>query len=71
MTVRLFLHSSQKQAETLALLDSGATENFMSLDYARWIGLPINTMTKPRNLFNVDGTLNKLGSLKFYSDLTL
>jgi hypothetical protein len=71
MTIRLFLHTSRKRAETLALLDSGATENFMSLNYASWLGLPLLHMPKPRNLFNVDGSLNRLGSLKFYTDLSM
>jgi hypothetical protein len=71
MTVQLFLHSSQKRAKTLALLDTGAMENFMSLEYAKWAGLLISTMSRPRNLFNVDGTLNKLGLLKYYTDLKM
>jgi hypothetical protein len=58
MTVRLFLHLSQKRAKALALLDLGATENSMSLNYARWLKLPILTMPEPWNLFNVNGTLN-------------
>jgi hypothetical protein len=43
----------------------------MSLNYAHWLGLPLLKMPKPRNLFNVDGTLNRLGSLKFYTDLSM
>jgi len=34
MTVRFFMHTKSKRAEALALVDSGATENFMNLDYA-------------------------------------
>jgi hypothetical protein len=41
MTVRTYLHSSRKRAETTVLLDSGATENFMNLGYAKWLSLPI------------------------------
>jgi hypothetical protein len=43
----------------------------MSLEYTKWAGLPISTMPRPRNLFNVNSTLNKLGSLKHYTDLTV
>ncbi len=69
MTLRIYLHSKSKRAETLALLDSGATENFMSLDYAKHLHLPIKTLQEPRRLFNVDGTPNKAGDLKYYTDL--
>ena len=41
MTVRLFIHSAHKRADTTALVDSGATENFLNLEYARWLKLPV------------------------------
>src|SRR5713101_1625942 len=69
MTLCIYLHSKSKRAETIALLDSGATENFMSLDYAKHLHLPIKTLKEPRKLFNVDGTPNKAGDLKYYMDL--
>jgi hypothetical protein len=34
MTVRFYTHSAKKRAEGIALIDSGATENFMNLNYA-------------------------------------
>ena len=69
MTLRIYLHSKSKRAETIALLDSGATENFMSLDYAKHLHLLIKTLKEPQRLFNVDATLNKAGDLKYYMDL--
>jgi len=71
MTVRTYIHSPRKRAETTALLDSGATKNFMNLAYAKWLKLPIQTLRYPRPLFNVDGSTNKQGDLKFYSDLVV
>src|SRR5712672_1870763 len=71
MTVRAYVHSLSKRVETTALLDSGATENFMNLTYAKWLKLPIKMLRYPRPLFNVDGTTNKQGDLKFYTDLTM
>jgi len=56
MTLHVFLHLKSKRAETIALLDLGATENFMSLDYAKYLHLPIKTLREPRKLFNIDGT---------------
>jgi len=69
MTLCVYLHSKLKRAKTIALLDSGATKNFMSLDYAKHLHLPIKTLKEPRKLFNVDGTPNKARDLKYYMDL--
>ena len=35
MTVRFFVHSIAKRAEAIALVDSGATKNFMNLTYTK------------------------------------
>ena len=53
----------------MALIDSGATENFMNLDYARGLKLPIMELKQHQPLFNVDGTENKIGALCYYIDL--
>ena len=50
-------------------MDSGATENFMNLTYARWLKLPIHPLEQPRKIFNVNGTENKSRELKYYTDL--
>jgi len=69
MTVQFYTHSIAKRVEGVALVNSGATENFMNLTYAKWLKLPIKNLEKPRKLFNVDGSLNKSGNLKHYTDL--
>ncbi len=69
MTLHVFMHSKSKRANTIALLDSGATENFISLQYVKYLHLLIKVLTEPRRLFNVDGTRNKAGDLKYYTDL--
>jgi hypothetical protein len=69
MMLHIFMHSRSKRAETIALLDSGATENFMNLEYAKYLHLPIKVLQQPRKLFNVDGTQNRAGELKYYVDL--
>ncbi len=71
MTVCVFIHSAAKRAETVSLLDSGATENFLNLEYAKWLHLPIKQMPHPQKLFNVDGTENKVGHLQYYMDLAI
>jgi hypothetical protein len=69
MTVCFYTHSIAKRAEGVALVDSGATENFMNLQYVQWLRLPIKKLAYEWNLFNVDGTQNKSGKLKYYTDL--
>ena len=44
-------------------------ENFMNLRYAQYLGLPIQEMAEPQMVFNVDGTLNKSGEIKYYTNL--
>ncbi len=63
------MHSKSKRANTIALLDLGATKNFMSLQYAKYLQLLIKVLKEPRRLFNMDGTQNKAGDLKYYTDL--
>ena len=69
MMLCVYLHSKSKRAETIALLNSGATENFMSLDYAKHLHLPIKMLKEPRQLFNVDRIPNQASDLKYYTDL--
>jgi hypothetical protein len=69
MTIRTVLHSRSKRADAVTLLDSGAIENFMNLEYAKYLHMPIQRLKEPRKLFNVDGTLNKSGELQFFTDL--
>jgi len=69
MTLHVFVHSRLKRAETVALLDSGATENFINISYAQKLNLPIRRLTQERRLFNIDGTPNKAGTLKYYTNI--
>ena len=69
MTICFFIHFIAKRAKATALLDSGATENFMNLLYAKWLKLPIKELAQPRKLFNVDNTENVSEELKHYTDL--
>src|SRR5258708_17769473 len=71
MTIRFFIHSIAKRAKVVALLDSGATENFMNLSYAKWLKLPIKQLPNPHKLFNIDGTENQSGDLRYYTILNV
>jgi hypothetical protein len=71
MTVRFFIHTKSKRAKALALVDSGATENFINLDYARYLRLPIQHLATPQKLYNVDGISNQSSDLLYYTDLSV
>ena len=71
MTLKVFLHSRDQRAETSALLDSGATENFIHPNYARRKGLPVKLLPNPRKIVNVDGTFNAAGEITHYIDLEM
>jgi hypothetical protein len=69
MTIHSYIHSLRKRAVVAALVDSGATKNFMNLNYTEWLGLPTKKLDHPQRVYNVDGTLNQGGSLEFYMDV--
>jgi len=69
MSIKVYLHISSKGAKTSALLDSGATENFINHQYAQQLWLPIKRLAILQKVFNVDRTTNQKGDIIFYSDL--
>ena len=60
-----------ESVKTLALIDSGARGKFINQKYAEQLGLPIQTLKRPIMARNVDGTLNKTGTITSYVDLTV
>ena len=71
MTVRFYMHAQEEQAVDTALIDSGATENFMKLSYAQKLKLPIKELPNPVPVFNIDGTPNKDRTIEHYVDLSV
>jgi hypothetical protein len=71
MSLRVYLHTSNRRAETTALLDCGATENFINERYAQRLHLPVKRLPTPRKIVNVDGSPNMRGDIQFYTDLEL
>lgn len=63
------MHTAYKRAEAVALVNSGATKNFLHLSYTQWPGLPIKQLPVPQQLYNMDSTENKSGKLCHYTDL--
>ena len=62
---------SEKNVETDTLIDSGAGGKFINQNYARTLTLPLQNLIKPIPVLNVNGTLNKKGTIKHYVNLNL
>ena len=71
MMICFYMHLASKKAVDIVLINSGATENFMNLKYAQYLQLPIKEMLDPQIVFNIDGTPNKLGEIKYYTDINM
>jgi len=62
---------TRKIVETHALIDCGAGGKFIDQNFARKLGLELTPLKKPLPVRNVDGTLNKKGSIKHKVQLRL
>ena len=60
----LTFSSAKKTATKKALLDSGATENFINPRMVRKLGIGTMELAQPRMVYNVDGTENQGGQIK-------
>jgi hypothetical protein len=65
------LRSASLISEVDALVDSGATDNFISPAVIQHFGIPTRQLHKPRAIRNVDGTANKIGAVTHVTNLTL
>ena len=71
------IHATVKiQSRTLhspisALLDSGATDNFITPELVEHFQIPTRTLTRARTICNVDGTKNKIGNVTKNTQLTI
>ena len=63
-------HNLSKETIEEALLDSGAGGVFIDQNYAKKLRLDIKTLETPVKARNVDGTINKSGTIKSYVNLT-
>ena len=71
MQLCLFIHLSWKRAKTTVLLDTGATENFIGMQYAKELWLPIKCLQWPWLVYNMDSTRNKNRDIEHYTDLKM
>jgi hypothetical protein len=71
MTIQVYVNSAAKRTETIALVDCGATENFIDTNHAYAMRLPLKRLAKPREVFNIDKTPNHQGPITHYTDLVV
>ena len=67
----LIKKSESKSVETLALIDSRAGGKFINQKYAEQLGLSIQPLRKPIMARNIDGTLNKSGTITLCVDISV
>ncbi|SRR6266702_3908428 len=65
-----FIHQETSET-TEALVDTGATHNFLTPELAELLDLQPQKLTKPQTIWNVDGTPNKSRQIDSYVDLKL
>jgi hypothetical protein len=58
-------------ANKKALVDSGATNNFMHPAFAKRMGLGLRELPTPKKIFNIDNTSNKAGMITHYLKLNI
>jgi hypothetical protein len=58
-------------AEKKALVDSGATENFINWRLAKALKVQTMLLPRPRKVYNVDGMENKAGVIKQHVKLCI
>jgi hypothetical protein len=69
MRVPVSIRTSYFMADKKALVDSGATDNFMHPAFAKRMGLGLQTLPNPKKIFNIDNTSNKSGMITHFLDL--
>jgi len=63
------IHSNKGKAEEKALVDSGATGNFIDYSMVKRLSLGTKKLDKQRTVANIDGTLNRSGTITWYCKL--
>jgi hypothetical protein len=71
MQVPVSIHAHYNMADIKALVDSGATDNFMNPAFAKRMGIGLRTLDKPKNIFNIDNSTNRAGQITHYTTLAV
>jgi len=71
LTITSEKQGKKKKIVKKSLIDSGAGGNFIDQNYAKAQGFELTLLPEPIWVFNIDGTINKKGTIKHYVDLKL
>ena len=71
MQVPVSIRASYNMADIKALVDSGATNNFIHPNFVKRMGLGQRELDKPKNIYNIDDTTNKAGQITHYLNLAM
>ena len=66
INIPVTIRTSTNAGTTKALIDSGAQGKFIDRSLVRKLGLREHPMEKPIPVYNVDGTPNRIGSIRNY-----
>ena len=69
MRISVLFQSAHATAEREVLIDSGATDNFISPQLLTRLGISTLPVKLPIRIWNVDGTHNQGGAITHYTDL--
>jgi hypothetical protein len=67
----IVISGTNRSARTLAMLDSGATAVFINERFVSKHNILRRPLTRPIALHNIDGSINKAGSLTHFACLTM
>jgi hypothetical protein len=71
MHVPVLIRTSYFMADKKALVDSGATDNFMHPAFTKRMGLGLQKLSNPKKIYNIDNTSNRSGMITHYLDLNV
>jgi hypothetical protein len=71
MRVPVSIRTSYFMADRKALVDSGATDNFMHPTFTKKMGLRLQELPQPKIIFNINNTTNKSGMITHFLDLNV
>ncbi len=71
MRIPISVRTSCAMADLKGLVDSGATDCFMSPTFIKRMKLGIQPLQRPRKIWNIDNTENKDGLITQYIDLNV
>jgi hypothetical protein len=71
MRIPVSIRASYNMADIKALVDLGATDNFIHPNFVKRMGLGQRELDKPKNIYNIDDTTNKSGQITHYLSLAV